>query len=669
MRLGQFRGPSWLTDAPSNCPNWIDRTNELSAAYQSLAQSEARYKSLYEDANDIIFTADLTGRFTTANSRAVELFVPPGMRPGEMSFGNVLTPESLERTTALMRQAFSGDSHPADEQPWEFEGRDKDGNAVYLEVKARIVREDGVIKGIHGIARNITQRRKAQEDRAKLWSAVERAGEGIFMLSPDRRYTYANDAFCNTYRITRGKLIGESSAVLRSDRYPESFHDALYSDLEAGKTWSARLTRTRRDGTPVQVAVTIAPVRNASGAIIHYVGIERDITEHLQMEEQLRQTQKMESLGTLAGGIAHDFNNVLAIIMGNAELALDDIEEETARDNMQQILKASKRAKDLTKQILAFSRRTKRERNPLKLAPLLTETYRLLRGTTPTTITMELSIRTEADTVLADPSEMQQVLINLAANASYAMEKAGGTLTIGMESITVKRPNEIPDAELRPGRYVKLTVQDTGCGMTDKVRERIFEPFFTTKGKEQGTGMGLAVVYGIVKSHDGHVTVESRVGEGSIFNVFLPFLETEAAGKEEEQGGDIRGGKEKVLLVDDDPGVLQAESHILERLGYQVWTAEGGSEACRVFRKDPGSFDLVVTDQVMPRLTGIGLAKRILKTRKDLPVILLTGYSDTVSAGQARAAGISEFVMKPLDRLEAAKIIRRVLDRKELNQE
>lgn len=384
--------------------------------------------------------------------------------------------------------------------------------------------------------------------------------------------------------------------------------------------------------------------------------------ERAKVEEHLQQAQKLEAIGTLAGGIAHDFNNMLAVVMGNAELALDEINgNEAPRRNIEQIVKASKRARDLVKQILTFSRKTERRRKPLKLAPLLKETYGLLRGSLPTTITINLDIQTKSDTVITDPSEVQQILMNLATNALHAIGEKSGTLTIGLSNVTLAEDGPLPDREMSAGSYVKLMVRDTGKGMTDKTRSRIFEPFFTTKPSGQGTGMGLAVVYGIVKSHRGAITVESEPGKGSTFVVFLPRA-VEQAKEEAKEGGRALHGNERILLVDDEPFVLEMTSQMLNNLGYHVTTAQTGIEALNIFLAEPSRFDCVITDQTMPEMTGIDLSKKVLETRSDLPVILFTGYSEAVSAEQAKAAGIREFVMKPISKREIANTVRRVLD-------
>jgi signal transduction histidine kinase/ActR/RegA family two-component response regulator len=399
---------------------------------------------------------------------------------------------------------------------------------------------------------------------------------------------------------------------------------------------------------------------------------DRLLTETEQrrkVEEQLAQAQKMEAVGTLAGGIAHDFNNMLAVILGNAELALDDIDEtngamNASRHNIERIVEASKRSRDLVKQILTFSRKSEsRKRKPLKISPLLKETVKLLRGSLPTTITISLDIATDADTILGDPSHIQQILMNLASNAAYAMREDGGTLTIRLSRITFNQGDSLLGSDMRPGRYLKLSVRDTGPGIPKKVRTRIFEPFFTTKKAGEGTGMGLALVFGLVKGHEGAITVESEPGEGATFNIFFPAQKKKAEEETYEQDS-LPRGNESILLVDDEPLVVDMAKETLQRLGYAVTTAPGGSEGWRLFELDPDGFDLVITDHVMPDMTGMRLAERILEVREDFPIILFTGYSETVSSEKARAAGISAFVMKPVAKRELAETVRRVLDKK-----
>lgn len=382
-----------------------------------------------------------------------------------------------------------------------------------------------------------------------------------------------------------------------------------------------------------------------------------------ELEEQLRQSHKMEAIGTLAGGIAHDFNNMLAVIMGNAELALDDVDKPEPRQNLEAILGASKRSRDLVRQILTFSRKSGIEEKAVDMESLLKETEGLLRSSLPTTIRIGLHVHTRpGTTVMADPSKIQQVVLNLANNAAHAMRKKGGTLTIALSTVDLGTDSSL--SETPAGPYVKLTVKDTGTGIPPEIRRRIFEPFFTTKEPGQGTGMGLAVVYGIVKDSNGMIEVESEVDKGTTFAVLFPQSDITFKGKLGHQGADVRG-KEHILLVDDEVSFVEITKLMLERLGYRVTSATNSIIAMRLFITSPNAFDLIITDQTMPDFTGIELAREVQSIRKNMPVILCTGYSETVSPEIAQEAGVCQFLMKPIRKRQMAQAIRRALDKRE----
>jgi nitrogen-specific signal transduction histidine kinase/ActR/RegA family two-component response regulator len=395
---------------------------------------------------------------------------------------------------------------------------------------------------------------------------------------------------------------------------------------------------------------------------VAYKNLQSEMEERRKVEEQLWESQKMEAVGTLAGGIAHDFNNILAGMLGFTEMAMDDVPpEHPVFSHLSHVLKGGMRARDLVKQILAFSRKTSHKRSPIALSPLITETIRFLRASISATIQIAFTMTATSDTVLATPMEVQQILMNLATNASLAMGEAGGALEISLIDTDFAPDSPVLGPDVMPGEYVQLIVKDTGTGMSPEVMKRIFEPFFTTREVGKGTGMGLAIVYGIVKDLHGTITVESEAGKGSTFRVSLPKIEAKA--KEEQlQTGQIPRGTESVLFVDDEDELIEWGQAVLERLGYSVVTLTNPTEALKIFSSDPSRFDLVITDQAMPAMTGVQLAGKLLEIRPDIPIILCTGHSENASSETARQAGIRQFLMKPLIKQELAEAVRRVLD-------
>jgi PAS domain S-box-containing protein len=407
-----------------------------------------------------------------------------------------------------------------------------------------------------------------------------------------------------------------------------------------------------------------ARVRERTSELATAVGdLKGEIARREKAEQQLLQAQKLESIGTLTGGIAHDFNNVLGVVVINSEMALLDLPAGAGvRKHLELILKSGERGRDLVRQMLLFSRKSEKKQEILALSPLIKETFKLLRSSIPTTIEMRLILETESDAVYADPSQIQQVFMNLCTNAAYAMRGTTGSIDVFLRGITFGS-TDIPEPDMEAGDYLVLTVKDTGSGMNEEVKRRIFEPFFTTKPVGEGTGLGLSVVHGIVKSHKGNITVYSEPGRGSVFKVYLPKAVTPVAEKAEAPKP-IPKGKERVLFVDDEEIIVQSMRNMLERLGYKVTTVTESEEALKLFSGKPSEFDLVITDQTMPGMTGQELGKEFMRIRPDIPVILCTGYSDMISSEKATAMGFRGFVMKPFTLRESAELVRRVLDEK-----
>ncbi len=630
-------------------------------AEEALRESQEKFEDLYENANDMMFTLDLEGRVTSSNGKAREVFGDDQAKT--VNLLKVLTRESGASAMGILTRALKEKSDLSDEQPWEFEAVTKDGAPLYLEVRARLIRQDERIVGIQGIARDVTERRQAEGQRRKLQAAIDAAVEAVYVLSTDGTIEYVNPAFCRMSGYTGGEIIGRNIRLLRGRTHDAFSLRTIKKTLDQGKAWSGRGLSKKKDGTLLHVDLTVSPIFDSGGTIINYVGVSRDITEEVSLENQLRQAHKMEAIGTLAGGIAHDFNNVLAAVIGFTEMAIDEAVRGTLlKRSMQQVLKAGMRGRDLARQILTFSRKTEYERKLLSLAPLIRETVKMLRSSLPSTIEIVLDIKTESDTVLAGPSEMQQVLMNLGTNAAHAMWEQGGTLEIRLNDAEFPTGAALPQEDMAPGAYVELTVKDTGTGMEPEVREKIFEPFFTTKSEGQGTGLGLSVVYGIVKGLKGGISVFSEPGKGSAFSLFFPKAQGEEA-PQEEPTGPIPGGKERILVVDDEEALVEMAQGMLERLGYHVVGTTDSGQALEMFSDHPGRFDVVIVDQTMPRMTGMVLARKLLDIRPDTPIILVTGYNEVISAERAKAVG-AKLLMKPFNRREIAQTIRSMLDRK-----
>lgn len=370
----------------------------------------------------------------------------------------------------------------------------------------------------------------------------------------------------------------------------------------------------------------------------------------------------MEAIGTLAGGIAHDFNNILSAILGYTELAISDVPQgSNIRDNLEEVFNASNRAKDLVSQILAFSRQTETQFFQIQIHLIVKEALKLLRASLPSTIEFIENIRAFGK-VLADPTQIHQIIMNLCTNASHAMSETGGELSVSL--LRVKAPEElsVPN-NLPPGPYLKLTVSDTGCGMTPDVVDRIFEPYFTTKGIDKGTGLGLAVVHGIVENHGGLISVESAPGKGSSFHIYLPeIIDPVKDSKTIEKEKTIFTGSERILVVDDEPPIMRMLKRILERFGYEVDGTTNGMEALELFKAKPDQFDLIITDMTMPHMTGYQLSRQLLEIRPDIPIVLCTGFHEKVSEETTKEIGIREIVMKPILQHVLSQTIRKVLD-------
>jgi PAS domain S-box-containing protein len=506
-----------------------------------------------------------------------------------------------------------------------------------------------------------------RESEERYRQLVENSPIGIYRTTPDGRILASNPALV--------EMLGFSSfeelATCNLEQTPNSsFSRRAFKELleREGRIIGLEAEWRKSDGTTIFVRENTLVVRDTAGTVVAYDGTVEDITprkqaeaEKAQLEEQLRRSQKLETIGTLAGGIAHDFNNILTPIMGYAEMALFKLKDtEPLYRDLQQVLKAARRAKDLVEQILLFAKQREKEQEPLYLQPLVQEALKLLRPSIPATIEISQRIDASCEKVRADATQIHQVIVNLCTNAWQAMEEKGGTLTIELKPVAIaagRHPN------LTAGEYIRLSVIDSGTGMDKQTLDRIFDPFFTTKAVDKGTGLGLSVVHGIVHSHRGDIQVESEPGKGSVFHVYLPVYESidQKTGTESKT---ISGGEESILVVDDDENVAVLIKAMLDSLGYKVEIYHGSLDALKVFRRQPEKYDLLLSDFTMPDMTGLDLAKQVQITRPGFPVMIMTGYGDSLNADTLRSYGIKQVVGKPLAMRELAAAVRSVLDKK-----
>jgi two-component system, cell cycle sensor histidine kinase and response regulator CckA len=514
------------------------------------------------------------------------------------------------------------------------------------------------------------ERMRSEQDLLKWAQIFQHATWGIAVLQADTQHIeMMNPAFSQMHGYTAQELTEQPFQKLLPDE-EQALINRHIANAQLHGHYSFESRHLKNNDAPFPVFVDIATVSDAKGNSKFLVVNVQDITVRKEAEakqhdlaHQVRQTQKMESLGVLAGGIAHDFNNILGIIMGSTEIAESTLNSnpQTAANCLQQSLQGCERAKDLVQQILTFSRQAETEHKPLQLTGIIKDSIKMLRASIPTTVTIQTAFNAKSDIVMADTTELQQVIMNLATNAAQAMSESGNTLSFSLEDAPATDTEMAPPAPAPAVDYVRLQVADTGQGIEQAILDRIFEPFFSTKPRGEGTGLGLAVVHGIIESYKGYITVDSIIQKGTTFTIWLPVLQTEASTAQHANTMPQKG-TETILFVDDEFGLVSIAQKGLSALGYTVHGCAGSLEALDTFRQNPELFDLVVTDQTMPGMTGGELTKKILSVRPELPVILCTGFSEHLKPEDAMQMGISKYLEKPLTAAEISAAIRDVLD-------
>ena len=649
---------------------------ERKQAEEALRESEARFRLLTEMSPVGVYQTDAKGDCVYVNKKWCDM---AGVSPEEATgtgWVKRLYPEDRERIEASWYKMTESKGK------WglEYRFRPSDDSTIWVYgVAAPLLDEKGAIVGYMGINTDISERKLAEEvlleSEEKLRMALECAVADSWDMNMSTEEMFYGDQWARHLGYEPGEVpytIEGTMQLLHPDDIPNN-QKALEAHLSGRKPIYETETRIRRkDGTYASIISRGKIVeRDEKGNPVRLTGTNMDITERKRAEEkrealesQLRQSQKMEAVGTLAGGIAHDFNNILAIILGNAELASDDVPDwNPASHSLKEIRKASIRAKDMVQQLLAFSRKTDEENKPLNMTPIIKESMKMLRFAIPTSVAFTERISDDPCNILGDATQINQIMMNLVTNAADAMFEEGGLLEVTLEKTFLQEEKICFDWVLSPGAYVTLKVRDTGEGIDPGVMDRIFDPYYTTKEVGKGTGMGLSVIHGIVNSHGGGVRVESKLGEGTLFEIYFPALE-KISEEEKKPEGQIKGGSEKILFVDDEESVVKLNHQLLERLGYQVQSTTKPLEALEWFKADPDQFDVIITDMTMPRLTGDRLAAEVLKIRPQMSVIICTGYSERMSTEKAEALGARKYLEKPIDLLNLASSLREVIEGK-----
>ncbi|OQX22948.1 MAG: hypothetical protein BWK80_28530 [Desulfobacteraceae bacterium IS3] len=501
--------------------------------------------------------------------------------------------------------------------------------------------------------------RKLRESEAQFRSIFEQNSAVMLLISPETgSIVNANTASSSFYGYTVPEMT--SMKITDINMLPQEQVRKEMQSARLGEKKAFVFPHRLKNGEVRTVEVHSTPL-NIKGHTLLF-SIIHDIEEQEKLRVRLRQAQRMEAIGTLAGGIAHDFNNILYPIIGYSEMTLDDLPQgSTARSNLEQVLKASFRAKELVRQIITFTRQGDSERAAVSLQHIIRESLQFLRATLPSTVEVSQYIDNTCRQVLADAGQIHQVMMNLCINAYHAMGEKGGTLEVRLKETAFLPQDSLSYPDMKPGAYLKLSISDTGHGMDSKVMERIFDPYFTTKEIGKGTGLGLSVVHGIVRSHKGHIEVYSEPGKGSAFHIYLPMIEDKARDKRITDQP-VPGGKERILLVDDEIQIVEMMSYVLGHLGYTVSARTSSLEALEIFRSSPQSFDLVITDMTMPNMTGLELSEELMRIRPDIPILLCTGFSERVTEKKIKESGIRELLMKPAPIKEIADAVRRILD-------
>lgn len=640
---------------------------EQKQAQEAVRESERKYRTLFESAPIGIFTTTTDGSPVEVNPALARMlgFERPEQPLEYYSNLGVNLYTSAERRDEFVRAI----REHGKVQNFEYQATTADDRTIWLSMNARLANEKGP-SFIEGFTTDVTKRKLAEAERERLLWAIEQSGEVIVITDLKGHIEYANPAFEKTTGYTREEALGQNPRILKSGEQDESYYANLWRTILRGETWEGRFVNKRKNGSLYIEDANISPVRNEQGEITNFVAVKRDVTEQIRMsdeqaklEERFQQSQKLESIGRLAGGVAHDLNNLLSPILGYSEMLLEDQNiDGDRRESLQEIAQAGIRARDLVRQLLAFSRKQLLEFKPLDLNEILLRFERLLRRTIREDVDIQVFTAPKLPPIMGDAGQLEQVIMNLAVNAQDAIHDVG-TLTIETQVAELDEDYVRAHEGADPGTFVTLCVTDTGHGMDAETKASLFEPFFTTKAQEKGTGLGLATVYGIVKQHGGNIWVYSEPGKGATFKIYLPVAEHPSSPKDQATPKTRSDhGTETVLLVEDNDQVRNLAQAVLKRRGYTVIMASDGKEALELLEEYPERIHLLLTDVVMPEMSGRDLYKQIVTTRHDVKVLYMSGYTENVIAHRGVLDAGVNFIQKPFSVQALAAKVRAVLD-------
>lgn len=618
------------------------------------------WEKTVDSIDDIITIQDSKMRIVRANQAAHQLF---GYKTGELA-GRRCHEAFYDRKTPCDNCPLVETLH--DSQPHKADRHSEETGRIFNITSSPLFNENNELNMAVLVARDITASVKQEEEHKHLSMAIEQASEAIIITDRNGIIQYANPAFSDSSGYSHDEAIGANIKKLASDVHNPQFHKQLWNQLLSGQVWSGKFTNIRKDGSFYSVQSTISPVFDGNQQISAFVAVQRDTSKEESLEKQLQQAIKLEAIGTLAGGIAHDFNNILSAMIGYAQVARGYAQNDSkALYAIDHILSSGDRAVDLIKQILTFSRQdqTVGALKPLKIQYILKSVLTLIRASLPSTIKLNQDISNECSSILADASQIHQVVMNLCTNARQAIGEDHGEITVHLSERVIESSIDDPtQPQLPAGRYAFLEITDTGCGMDEHIIKRIFDPFFSTKPKEHGTGLGLSVVHGIVSKHNSTVAVSSTPQKGTTFSLHFPTVQSELPPALQVTKKIVVGGTERILLVDDEQQIVDFLEVALTRLGYKVSAFCDSIETVQFFRENSNEIDLVITDMTMPNMTGTELAREVLSMRQEMPIILTTGFSESINKEKALRLGITEFLIKPFKKDALAEAIRNVLD-------